>query len=45
MTGHQVSRPATRVYLHLNLVREQPALIRTPAPGPQFERYCPCSSS
>ena len=28
MTGHQASRPATRIYLHFNLAREQQALIR-----------------
>jgi hypothetical protein len=45
MTGHQVSRPATRIYLHFNLAREQRALIRVPAPGTKFERYRPCSPS
>jgi hypothetical protein len=45
MTSHQGLRPATRVYLHLNLAREQPALIRAPASGPQFARYRPCSPS
>jgi hypothetical protein len=34
MTGHQASRLATRVYLHLNLGRDQRALIRAPAPEP-----------
>jgi hypothetical protein len=28
MTGHQASRPATRIYLHLNLARNQRALIK-----------------
>ena len=32
-------------YLHLNLGREQRAMIRAPAPGPQFDRYRPCSPS
>lgn len=45
MTGHQASRPATRIYLHLNLARKQCALIRAPAPDTQFERYRPCSPS
>jgi hypothetical protein len=45
MTGRQASRPATRIYLHLNPAREQQALIRAPAPGTQFERYRPCSPS
>jgi hypothetical protein len=45
MTGHQASRPATWVYLHLNLGREQRAPIRAPASGPQFERYRPCPPS
>ena len=45
MTGHQASRPATRIYLHLNLAREQQALIRASAPGTKFERYHPCSPS
>jgi hypothetical protein len=45
MTGYQASRPATRVYLHLNLAREQRALIRAPASGPQFARYRSCSPS
>jgi len=31
MTGHRASRPATWVYLHLNLGREQRALIRARA--------------
>ena len=34
MTGHQTSRPATPIHLHLNLAREQRALIRAPAPEP-----------
>jgi hypothetical protein len=45
MTRRQASRPATRIYLHLNLACEQQALIRAPAPGTQFERYRPCSPS
>jgi hypothetical protein len=45
MTGHQASRPATRVYLHLNLGRDEWALIRAPVPGAKFERYRSCSSS
>jgi hypothetical protein len=31
MTRRQASRPATRIYLHLNLACEQQALIRAPA--------------
>jgi hypothetical protein len=31
MTGHQAQRPATPIYLRLNLAREQRALIRAPA--------------
>jgi len=45
MVGHQASRPVTRIYLHLNLARDQRALITAPAPGTRFERYRPCSSS
>ncbi|MGH3685144.1 MAG: hypothetical protein ACRDQ9_13280 [Pseudonocardiaceae bacterium] len=45
MTGHQASRPATRIYLHFNLTRDQRALIKAPAPDTQFERYRPCSPS
>ena len=33
MTGHQASRPATWIYLRLDLARDQRALIRAPAPG------------
>lgn len=43
MTGHQASRPATRLYLRLTLARDQRALIRAPALGTQFERYRPYS--
>jgi hypothetical protein len=45
MTGHQTSRPATRIYLHLTLARDQQALIKAPAPGTKFERYHPYSPS
>jgi hypothetical protein len=45
VTGHQASRPVTRIYLHLNLTRDQQALITAPAPGTKFERYHPCSPS
>ena len=45
MTGHQASRSATRIDLHLNLARQQRSLIRVPAPGTQFERYHTCSPS
>jgi hypothetical protein len=45
MTGHQVSRPATRIHLHRNLAREQRALIRAPALGTKFERHRSCSPS
>jgi hypothetical protein len=45
MTGHQASRPATRIYLHLNFARQQRALIKAPAPGTRFERHHPCSPS
>jgi hypothetical protein len=45
MTGYQASMPATRIYLHLNLARDEQALIKTPAPGIKFERYHPGSPS
>ena len=45
MTGHQASQPVTRIYLHLDLAREQRGLIRAPAPGTEFERYRLCLPS
>ena len=45
MSGHEASRPVTRIYLHLNHAREQRALIKAPAPGTTFERYRSCLPS
>jgi hypothetical protein len=45
MAGHQASRAATRICLHLNLARDQRVLITAPVPGTRFERYRPYSPS
>jgi hypothetical protein len=41
MAGHETSRPATPIYLHVDLAPEQRALAPNDAPNTKSGRYRP----